>query len=505
MARTSSARQTAKAAPATTWRSAYALAQANAILFFVLSAFAALFSVTSVPVNFSIAVVFFLGSIMAFIALVRAGGGISAISYFVLGVGIYFGFGTAYSVIGAERVFVAYFSQDQQETWLRSINLLNSLSVTTVILAARPWSIEGPQGGVKTSEITETLPFIGTLRIAALLLSVPIILLMLATFPRPGNQLLANAMGLLKQIPTAALVLSGIQWKTSRLVGRASAVAILAALMLLGLVGLSKTDVIVPVIGLFAGLLLSARSPRRIIPAGIVILLVYAFAAAPVVNEGRAYPTYRAENTMAQRLEIVGATWDLLGQSQGGGRQAQPFWSRVGLAPVQAFLIQQHEVGHQGNSFEGAWEAMVPRVIWPDKPIVTRFGEDLDAYFFRRANSGSALAPTYTAEIVWNLGWPGVVWVSALIGLEIGWLTRKWNQFTRNPTANIGILVFALPAILIAGRAETWVVPAFVGGFITLVISIKALDIGMPALTSLSRRRSMAPGFSARIRTNASP
>lgn len=491
--------------PSTPWRSAYNLAQTNAIVFLALSSFCALAEVTSPFVNASVAVVFFLGSLWSYISFVRAGGGVAAISYFVLGTGIYFGFGTAYSVIGTERVFIAFFSHDQQERWLRYINLMNALSVLAVIIGARAWSIGGPRAGARTSEITASLPFVATLRITALLLSIPILALIVATFPRPENQLLANAEGLLRQVPVASTVLAGIQWRRSRLVERVLAMAIVAALVVLGLLNLSKTDVIIPIVGLFAGLLLGLPSPRRLVPAFVVVLLFYAFAVAPIVNEGRAYPTYGPENTMGQRAQILAVTWDRVGQTQEGGRRAAPFWTRVALAPVQAFLLQQRDAGHPGTSFEGAWAAMIPRVIWRDKPIITRFGEDLDANFFRRANSGSALAPTYTGEILWNLGWVGLVVVSLLIGLEIGWMTRKWNDFTHRPTQNVGILVFSLPAILLAVRAETWVVSSYVGGFVTLLISVKALDYGMPFLTSLSRRRRVSPGVAARMRSKAAP
>lgn len=486
-------------APNLAWKAAYGLAQGNAVTFLVLSALFFVCGVTSVSLNTAVAILFFAGSLWSFQRLAQAGGGACAISYFVLGAGVYFGFGTAYSVIGTERAFLVYFNQDQKEQWLRYINLLNAASVFVVLLFARWQSISGPAERANTYELARSLPVLGSLRLIGVLMSLPIIAMAIMTFPRPQDPLLANLSGLLKQIPIATILISGIQWGRMGLIGRGVTIGLVTVLSVLGLLALSKTDVLIPVLALFAGLLLGVQRPVKVIPGMLLVVAVYVMVFAPLVALGRAYPSYRSdENTLDQRAEIVAASWQLMGQATTGQRKTEPVWNRVGQAHVQAFLIQDRANGHSGHSFESAWAAMIPRAIWPEKPIVTRFGEDLDSYFARRSNSGSALAPTYTGEIYWNLGWVGVVWVSALIGLELGWLTAKWNRFTRDPATNFGILVFAVPAILLAARVETWVVSAFVGGFITLVVSIKALDKGLPVLAQILRSANGGAQTSAR-------
>ena len=93
---------------------------------------------------------------------------------------------------------------------------------------------------------------------------------------------------------------------------------------------------------------------------------------------------------------------------------------------------------------------------------------------------GSAQAPTYTGEAYWNYGWLGVVVVSILIGLELGWFTRKWLEFIYTPESGIGALIFCVPVAVSAFSVESWIAATYIGGFVTLAILIKFTNFIAP-------------------------
>ena len=158
--------------------------------------------------------------------------------------------------------------------------------------------------------------------------------------------------------------------------------------------------------------------------------------------------------------------------------------------PTQSFLVDEWRAGRYGNSLADAWVAVIPRVLWPDKPIVTRFSEELYGKMFRLApeESTSAQAPTYTAEALWDYGWPGLLVVSVLLGLELGWFTRKWLQFIDGSSLQIGIVLFSVPIAKVAIVVETWIAASYIGGFVTLFILVKSVDL---LLLPLLRRRKL--------------
>src|SRR5436190_11062394 len=79
-----------------------------------------------------------LGSFVAFYRMVVAGGALAAVSFYVFGTGLAFGFGTMYSTIAPDWVYQMLFGEDQQERNFSTINLMNSLSVTIVLMFALP-------------------------------------------------------------------------------------------------------------------------------------------------------------------------------------------------------------------------------------------------------------------------------------------------------------------------------------------------------------------------------
>ena len=71
---------------------------------------------------------------------------------------------------------------------------------------------------------------------------------------------------------------------------------------------------------------------------------------------------------------------------------------RFDVASIQGYLLNEYNSGRPGNSLVDLLAVVVPRVLWPEKPIITRFGVELNEQYYHYPNkklqSGSSTAPT---------------------------------------------------------------------------------------------------------------
>lgn len=475
------------------WRKAYAFAVGNAFAFAVLSIIDAALSVESAPWQAVVAAGFCLGSVVAFVRLIRTGGGLPFVAFFVLGCGVIFGFGSAYATVGNTNDFQIFFPPWVQGEALRSINLINSVSVLIVLLAAWPFC------SLPNSDLSGETP-IGKLLGAGQRFQTPLMVvsavvlgLEIMTFPAPSNLLVAGALRAVLPLPLIAITLTFARAEKSGAGRLAIAAAMTALMAALGLLRESKSDVMLPLVAVAAGLWLEHRFRRAAIVLVVSCIAVYFALVAPITTVARDYANAAGGVTdLAGGVEYLEAAWRDLGHPRAGPHDNQAFAGRFSDAPFQTFLIQQYDEGRPGDSLQGAWAAAIPRVFWSDKPDVTRFGHELYGLVNNTSEAHSALAPTYTAEAYWNGGWLTLLSVSLMIGLELGWLTRKWLLLASGRSQNVGILVMAIPTALLAFWVESWIAAAYIGGFLTLAVLIKAVDVAANA-ASKSREGRRAP------------
>jgi len=468
----------------TQWSRAYGVTALNALIFLVASALIYFSGGTDTNIDLIPAIAFFIGAIVSFGLLVRSGGELAAISFFVLGAGIFFGFGTIYSVLSDNVAGSFLFARNIQIETLPAINLINAASVCIVLFTAWPLCRQGPKKGNRVARMKEALSLLNPLRIPLLLLAVPLVLLQIYTFPQSTNLVLRTILSNIENLTLLAILLCSMQWTRLGAVQRGAVILLVAALATLGFLSLSKTGTLVPLMAFSVGLLVDARSRKTFVVLFVATTVAYFSFIADTCNDARNHPAFSpTDNTIAERVRIITDTLNSPAQDTGDkfGSSVQ-LLQRFGAAPVQAFLIRQHDNGAPGDSMADAWQALIPRILWPEKPNITRFGAQLDILFYSRTTGQSQLAPTYTAEAYWNSGWFGVLLVSILIGFELGWFTEKWHRFTRGDSKQSGIIAFSIPVSLFALWVEAWVVATYVGGFMTLLILVKLADITVPLL-----------------------
>ena len=462
--------------PMAAWSRAYTIAMSNALLFAILSGAGFALNLTSIQFNCAIAAIFLAGSLFSAALLIRAGEGLVAIAFFVLGAGITFGFGTIYGVVAPpDYDHLLLFSTDQQERILSTINFVNAISVLTVLVFAWPFANVSRGTNVPQDTVKGVLEALASYELILILASILVIGLELATYPVAENLLLRGFVTILSRVPLVVLLMVFAGWKQRGWPVRFAAVLIAFVLLLLGILSTSKTAALIPIVAVVAGLWLNRATRPVAIGLAAATMVGYFLLLAPLSQNVRSSARYdNGSAGLSASLENLTAAAETQKPNEGQG------WidlaDRFSAAPYQSYLISRYEDGEPGHSLGDFWVALVPRILWADKPNVTRFGGELYGEVNRTTDTRSQLAPTYSAEAFWNYGWFGVVGVSAVIGLQMGWFSRRWLNLVSGRRSGPGILVLSIPVALTAFGVEQWIAASYVGGFVTLVVLIVGID-----------------------------
>ena len=502
------------------WRSAYCVALSNAGIFLVLALAMFVVEPRSLVVILSVPALFFLGCTASFLLMVRSGGDLAAIAWFVLGSGLYFGLGAVAGGLHVHPHADYLFADDTR--YLIRVNLLNACSVFLVLVAAYPLAnMRGLKAGPQDMSLANMERALLKIFPYIVAISAIGVGLKYALFPMAESLLLRSVAAKTYLIIPSCFLLLGLLWRSIGWPLKLMGGSVFLLEILNGLIALTKYQVILAMLALAIGMWLTRRSAIFVLMALAVV--AFAFAVInPLVTLGRAHIDYDAErNTVATRLVIfadaVGAYYlnsgkqeDYLddgmqenypdnGKQKGASIGPKKFKraslgkftidprgmtaSRVRLralgirfdvASMQGYLVNEFNNGRPGKSLVDLWAVMVPRALWPEKPTMTRFGVELNTqYYFVPGSSvqnTSAIAPTYSGEAYWNYGLPGVVIVSILLGLAIGWFTRCWQSAMMG--RDLAFFLIAFPVAIWASFVESWLVATYLGEFIIFVVML---------------------------------
>jgi hypothetical protein len=453
------------------WRAAYRVAIANAAVFLFLALCIFVLDMTSLVVILSVPVLFFLGSLISFLLMIRSGGALAAISWFVLGSGIFFGVGIVvgglYPDLGSAQSLSEYILCRD----LVRINLLNACSVIIVLSVAYPLAnmrgIKGTHQGMLSANIVQILLRIFPVILAFSALGVGLKFIL---FPIANNLVLRSLVAVFYLISPFCFFLLGTLWRSIGRQLRLIAGCVFFLEILNGLLNFSKFQVISAVLALLVGKWITRRNIKFLLITLIMLAAIFALIN-PIVMLGRAHVGYDpVTNSIPTRLVILADVCFGVSQfANSDSAETVMAMTRFSVVSIQGYLVNEYENGQAGKSLNDFWVAMIPRVFWPDKPNVTRFGTELYSQYNNITDPHSSIAPTYSAEAYWNYGPIGLALVSILLGLEIGWFTRHWQLAVagRDPA----YLLIAIPVVIFGANIETWVVASYIGGFLTLVVT----------------------------------
>lgn len=218
--------------------------------------------------------------------------------------------------------------------------------------------------------------------------------------------------------------------------------------MFTGLVLFTKAQVLLPLLMLLVGVMAQRLTWQRMLTAVVVVAFSMEIMQ-PLVGYARDEFNARtggatANATIGLRLEILASYFDPY-------RTRRPYEEpgeglmRISYVNAGTFAIASYDRGHAGDSFKNIFISLVPRVLWPDKPLLQEGGEFALVASGRYAEN--SVSPGMFAEAYWNFGWMGIPLVMTSLGLFLLLMSRyalwvlrreKWLFF---PIALIGLKV----------------------------------------------------------------
>lgn len=440
-----------------------------------LSVLAALARFDSVALQLVAPAVFFASGLVAALLLISSGEALAALTWYLLGSAVYFGGGTVFGVLNPDERTSHILSDAAAVSDLERINLLNASSVVIVVAITLWLGQRDSHERARPADLGRVWELFGRSYLAIAIAAGLGVLVQAVVFPGAGNLTARSAVGLTHALTPFFLFVSALFWPKLTASRRILALAIFVAVAALSLLDFSKKSVLSAVLPAIVGTWVRNPSRIRILGGVAIILLAYGLASR-VVLDGREHRLYDPSlNSLSERFEIIREISSYDSGRIDGSSSVERGASRFSNMTIQSYLMDEYDHGRAGDSLTDFWVALIPRVVWADKPSVTRFGNELHTRYSSIAQSQSQLAPTYTAEAYWNLGILGVVLVSILLGLECGWATRQLGIAMRGEDPSF--FVIGMPLAIMFAFVESWIVATYVGGFVTLACIRLALRL----------------------------
>jgi len=105
-------------------------------------------------------------------------------------------------------------------------------------------------------------------------------------------------------------------------------------------------------------------------------------------------------------------------------------WMRLSFVNAGTFVINQYDHGMPGNSYRYWAVVWIPRIIYPEKPIITDVGRELS--YAANGNYNSSSSAGLAAESYWNGGWLLSISIAILLALVFGlWTIYSYEVIQR--------------------------------------------------------------------------
>jgi len=220
----------------------------------------------------------------------------------------------------------------------------------------------------------------------------------------------------------------------------------------MGLVQLAKINIIITILILVLAEYFTKSNLKQVMVIIVGLIIVYSVFLQDFILWGRIHLQSNSARSYDDILYVIKNY-----NRQNYDLRKNMWWYRLCYIPEEIFVMSQYDIGDKGDSFILAKNIVLPRIIFPNKPVLT-IGAD-----FYKAITGVE-APTHTAagifaEAYWNGGWLFVLLTGLFVGALVSILgkanihlisTGKWLYLP---------LIFA--GIFSAMRLDDWFVATY--------------------------------------------
>lgn len=217
---------------------------------------------------------------------------------------------------------------------------------------------------------------------------------------------------------------------------------LLASELVTGFLMFNKTEVLIAIMASALGHYFAGGRFRTLLLAAMVGFLVYV-TINPLVTFGRDELAHRgggvpAPADLMERFDIA--------NSYATGTESHfrrtdisgTWWSRFNYLPPQQAAVQLYRQGRGSDDFERLGWIIVPRLLFPDKPMMTGAGVDLTEKVTGLRNSSTGVG--VFVDGYYMLGWLGVMLASVTYGLAL----RAYSVVARSIVNNRAVALYPL-------------------------------------------------------------
>jgi hypothetical protein len=406
----------------------------------------------------------------------------TALFWFRVSSGVYFGAGALIPVLGSAETRLAmqdfYPFSDEEAT---KVNLIVAVGCAAVLISANIFQALLPmrKAARPTRQHAGRSAGREMLLLGLLFLAVGGTVRYVFVMPAAFGWLdytVPGGVGTLANMSYGAIfLLTAWSWEHRR-----SAFPLVVAFVLLemvtGVLMLTKQEplmnLIVFLLGLFRRRLTLARLGMMAVAMSICYLTVLPLVQSAREQLWQRYGSYEGAG-LAERLELLSSS--VTGANTTADLGGVSPLMRFSYMNQAAFAVSRYDMGYPGNSFSNAWAVLIPRLLWPDKPIITDIGTQFN--YAVTGNDKSATSPGLFCDAYWDFGWPGVVLLMIVLALILTLLSRFALDIVRRD-AWVYFPVVLLGVDMGFSTAGYFVVSILGGGaiFVSLYILLKLFD-----------------------------
>jgi len=394
----------------------------------------------------------------------------SPIPWFLGTCALYYGFGPLVYYFGTpESIWVldTYYPANDG-TILRS-NMLNSIAITTVILA---FMISKILLSNKMKVTSQNINIKATKKILIFFLTIGVPVKYLLALPNQFRLLdwvLPGSIQYLSIFTSLSIIVLFVLIHEGQRQYRPLLFILIASELIVGLMTLSKMEMIITALMILLGTFITKPRMRILIPGTIIVILLYLLLSPFVMYARLAFKTSGIDNvgdlmkgvqeySQSDRNDVVSM---LMPGVQG-------WWTRLSYANAQNFVMDSYNNGTPGDSFSLVIYSIVPRILFPDKPIISSLGRDFHEMVTGIETEGTHSGPGVFAEAYWNGGWLLVIFTCIFVGVVFSLFTISSIYYLGN--GNLAFLPIAFSGLMLGLRPDDWFVISYVGVILQSVV-----------------------------------
>lgn len=172
-------------------------------------------------------------------------------------------------------------------------------------------------------------------------------------------------------------------------------------------------------------------------------------------------------------------------------QEAKIWWLRLNYSGAQLRAMELYDIGRPGKWDLSIAAALIPRFVWPSKPIQTAQGQIFNQIVSNNVEASARVGATVYADGYWLMGWPGAILFSAIMGTILGVITRINYRLIGNrqliylPVIFLGMTIASLGPTGFLQRNIIAAMPIYFGYLFVISIATR-LRVNVPKGNALS-------------------